>query len=233
MLASDIKDNQAIGAFGADAISAQGSGIEKARVLTHCNTGSLATARYGTALGVIRALHEQGKLEHAYCTETRPYNQGCRLTAFELVFEKIPSTLVCDSSVSYLMATTGLDAVVVGADRTVANGDTANKIGTYQLAIAAKHHGVAFYVAVPFSTLDCKMQTGAEIHVEERKADELTHVNGVRVAAEGIGVWNPQFDVTPASLITGLITEHGIITKAAGADVFDVPAFVANVNAAK
>jgi len=228
LLASDIRDNMAIGGHGADAIMAQ-EGTTKARVLTHCNTGSLATARYGTALGVIRALHERGLLEHAYCTETRPYNQGCRLTAFELVFEKIPSTLVCDGAVSALMATKGLDAVVVGADRTVANGDTANKIGTYQLAIAAKHHGLAFYVAVPFSTLDCKMQTGAEIHIEERKPEELTCVNGQRVAAEGIGVWNPQFDVTPAALITGLITEHGVITKPEGEDAFDVPAFVAAV----
>jgi len=125
------------------------------------------------------------------------------------------------------MAVKGLDAVVVGADRTVANGDTANKIGTYQLAIAAKHHGVAFYVAVPFSTLDCKLATGAEIQIEERNGDELTCVNGTRIAAEGIGVWNPAFDVTPASLITGLITEFGIITKAEGAQAFDVPAFVA------
>ena len=125
------------------------------------------------------------------------------------------------------MAVKGLDAVVVGADRTVANGDTANKIVTYQLAIAAKYHGVAFYVAVPFSTLDCKLKTGAEIHIEERKGDELTCVNGTRIAAEGIGVWNPAFDVTPASLITGLITEHGIIRKADGASEFDVPAFVA------
>ena len=224
MLESDIKDNQAIGAFGADAIA---TGEAKVKVLTHCNTGSLATARYGTALGVIRALHERGKLEHAFCTETRPYNQGCRLTAFELVFEQIPATLVCDSMASSLMAVKGLDAVVVGADRTVANGDTANKIGTYQLAIAAQYHGVAFDVAVPFSSLDCKMKTGTEIEIEERQGEELTSVNGTRIAAEGIGVWNPAFDVTPARLITGLITEYGIITKAEGASVFDVPAFVA------
>ena len=224
MMSNDISDNQAIGSYGADAIQ---QSHRKVRVLTHCNTGSLATARYGTALGVIRALHERGRLEHAYCTETRPYNQGCRLTAFELVFEKIPSTLVCDGAVSALMQTMGIDAVVVGADRTVCNGDTANKIGTYQLAIAAKHHGVAFYIAVPFSTLDCNMKTGSEIVIEERKPEELTCINGQRIAAEGIGVWNPQFDMTPAALITGLITEHGIITKAEGEDTFDVPAFVA------
>jgi len=226
MLESDIRDNQAIGKNGAEAIL-QG-GQAKVKVLTHCNTGSLATARYGTALGVIRALHEMGSLEHAYCTETRPYNQGCRLTAFELVFEKIPATLICDSMAAALMNTKGLDAVVVGADRTVANGDTANKIGTYQLAIAAKHHGVAFYVAVPSSSLDLNLSSGDQIEIEERNPDELACVNGQRIAAEGIGVWNPAFDVTPASLITGLITEFGVITKEDGKDIFDVCSFVEN-----
>mmetsp|Transcript_70292 Transcript_70292/g.187286 ORF Transcript_70292/g.187286 Transcript_70292/m.187286 type:complete len:364 (-) Transcript_70292:9-1100(-) len=230
MLAKDISDNMAIGKFGGEAILARAGGKAQVKVLTHCNTGSLATARYGTALGVIRFLHESGRLERAFCTETRPYNQGCRLTAFELVFEKIPATLITDSMASYLMAAAGgggIDAVVVGADRVVANGDTANKIGTYQLAIAAKHHGVGFFVAVPLTSIDVKLKTGAEIHIEQRPADELTCVNGKRVAAEGIEVWNPGFDVTPAALIDGLITEHGVITKAPGSDVFDVAGFVA------
>lgn len=225
MLAKDIADNIAIGKAGADEILRR-AGKDKVKVLTHCNTGSLATARYGTALGVIRYLHEQGKLERAFCTETRPYNQGCRLTAFELVYEKIPATLVTDSMASYLMATQGIDAVIVGADRVVANGDTANKVGTYQLAIAAKHHGAGFYVAVPFTSMDTKMKTGSEIHIEQRPAQELTHVNGMRVAAEGIEVWNPGFDVTPGQLIDGLITEKGVCSK--GEDgKYDLPAFVA------
>merc|ERR1711907_46133 len=154
MLANDIADNESIGRHGAELILSQDGVSSKARVLTHCNTGSLATARFGTALGIIRALHQSDSLEHAYCTETRPYNQGSRLTAFELVFEGIPSTLICDSAAAAMMAVKGVDAIVVGADRVVANGDTANKIGTYSLAIVARHHGVKFYVAAPFTTLD-------------------------------------------------------------------------------
>lgn len=229
MLEKDIADNMAIGKAGGEAIvaAAKAKGRDKVKVLTHCNTGSLATARYGTALGVIRWLHENGKLEHAYCTETRPYNQGCRLTAFELVFEKIPATLITDSMASYLMATEGIDAVVVGADRVVCNGDTANKVGTYQLAIAAKYHGAGMYVAVPFTSIDTKLKSGKEIHIEQRPADELTCINGTRIAANDIGVWNPGFDVTPGTLITGLITEKGIVTKAAEGAEFDVGAFVA------
>ena len=147
-LEKDIADNRAIGKYGADAILAGKPEGAKVSVLTHCNTGSLATAGYGTALGVIRSLHERGQLEHAYCTETRPYNQGCRLTAYELVYEEIPATLVCDSMVAALMKDRKIDAVVVGADRVVANGDTANKIGTYQISVVASHHNVPFYVAV-------------------------------------------------------------------------------------
>eukprot|EP00657_Telonema_sp_P-1_P002603 TRINITY_DN16023_c0_g1_i1.p1 TRINITY_DN16023_c0_g1~~TRINITY_DN16023_c0_g1_i1.p1 ORF type:complete len:185 (-),score=31.23 TRINITY_DN16023_c0_g1_i1:42-596(-) len=180
----------------------------------------------------IRDRHESGTLEHAYCTETRPYNQGSRLTAFELVFEKIPSTLICDSAAASLMSRKGVDAIVVGADRVVANGDTANKIGTYALAIIGAHHGVKFYVAAPFTTLDVNLPSGNEIVIEERNPDELTCLNGQRVAAEGIGVWNPAFDVTPASLIQGIITEYGVITKQPGCDVFDVPGFVNKVKAA-
>ncbi|XP_023044443.1 methylthioribose-1-phosphate isomerase isoform X2 [Piliocolobus tephrosceles] len=164
-----------------------------------------------TVLGVIRSLHSLGRLEHAFCTETRPYNQGARLTAFELVYEQIPATLIADSMVAAAVAHRGVSAVVVGADRVVANGDTANKVGTYQLAIVAKHHGIPFYVAAPSSSCDLRLETGKEIIIEERPAQELTDVNGVRIAAPGIGVWNPAFDVTPHDLITGgIITELGV-----------------------
>jgi len=226
MLEKDLADNRAIGSHGADLFKqAQPKSL---RILTHCNTGSLATVGYGTALGVIRALNERGQLVHAYATETRPYNQGARLTAFELVYEKIPATLVTDSMVSFLMAKEKIDAVVVGADRVVSNGDTANKIGTYQLAIAAKHHNVPFYVAAPLTSIDTKLSSGRDIHIEERPAQELTHVFGQRLAAEGIGVWNPSFDVTPAELISGIITEHGVISPNALRTI-DVRSFVEGV----
>ena len=175
------------------------------------NTGSLATAGYGTALGVVRKLHELEKLEHCFCTETRPYNQGSRLTAYELTYEKIPSTLICDNMAACLMSRHDIGAIVVGADRVVSNGDTANKIGTYQLAILASYFNVPFYVAVPSTTVDFTMLTGDEIIIEERSHVEITHTNGVRIAADGINCWNPSFDVTPGKLITGgLITEHGV-----------------------
>jgi S-methyl-5-thioribose-1-phosphate isomerase len=224
MLEKDISDNKAIGSFGADLFKSAGKAT--LNVLTHCNTGSLATVGYGTALGVIRALHERGQLAHAFATETRPYNQGARLTAFELVFEKIPATLVTDSMASFLMNQKKIDAVVVGADRVVANGDTANKIGTYQLAIAAAFHNVPFYVAAPLTSIDAKTKNGIEIHIEQRPESEMTHIFGQRLAAEGIGIWNPSFDVTPAKLITGIITEHGVITKQANQEIFDLPAFL-------
>lgn len=224
LFAQDVADNKSIGKHGADAFQAQkSSGL---KILTHCNTGSLATAAYGTALGVIRALNERHALAQAFATETRPYNQGARLTAFELVFERIPATLITDSMVAFLMATQGIDGVVVGADRVVANGDTANKVGTYQLAIVAKHHGVPFYVAAPSTSIDCTLAHGGHIPIEERPAHELTHVAGIRVAAEGIGVWNPSFDVTPAALIDGIITEAGVIRKDAQSGVFDVRGFL-------
>ena len=212
MLEKDVADNKAIGRHGADCIAKSlNEGTEKARVLTHCNTGSLATAGYGTALGVIRALHERGLLDHAYCTETRPYNQGARLTAYELCHDKIPATLIADSMAAYLMREKKISAVVVGADRIVANGDTANKIGTYQLAVAAKHHGIPFYIAAPFTTIDVSKATGSDIVIEERPPEELTMVRGIPVAAPGIGCWNPAFDVTPAELITGgIVTERGV-----------------------
>ncbi|EDQ92992.1 uncharacterized protein MONBRDRAFT_34861 [Monosiga brevicollis MX1] len=232
MMQADIADNQAIGKFGAEAILKDLSADVKVKVLTHCNTGSLATARYGTALGVIRSLHEQQRLEHAFCTETRPYNQGARLTAYELVTEGIPGTLVADSMVSLLMKQKGISAVVVGADRVVANGDTANKIGTYQIAIAAKHHGVPFFVAAPLTSVDLKLSHGSEITIEERPGKELTHIFGQQLAAPGIGTWNPAFDVTPADLITGIITERGVAYKAEGQQEFDMASFAASVGRA-
>lgn len=210
MLEKDLMDNRAIGKFGSEAILAAAADSGKVQILTHCNTGSLATAGYGTALGVIRALHKQDKLEHVYCTETRPYNQGARLTAYELVHEKMPATLVCDSAVAALMNSTKISAVVVGADRVAANGDTANKIGTYQIAVTAKYHNVPFYIAAPFTSIDKNLPTGKEIVIEERPEKEMTHVANIRIAAPDISCWNPAFDVTPAELITGIITEQGV-----------------------
>ena len=193
---------------------------------------SLATAGYGTALGVIRSLHANGSLKRAFCTETRPYNQGSRLTAFELVHDKIPATLITDSMASALLRERGtaenIAAIVVGADRVAANGDTANKIGTYQLAITAKHHGVKFLVAAPRTTIDLGTESGAHIVIEERAGREVTMVKGPRfdgvdlnpnqpevvsIAANGIDVWNPAFDVTPVELIDGIITEIGVVEK--------------------
>lgn len=210
MLEKDLKENQAVGFHGAEHIL-NTYNHQSVKVLTHCNTGSLATAGYGTALGVIRALHEKERLEFAYCTETRPYNQGARLTAYELVYEKIPGTLICDSMVAMLMERHEINAVVVGADRVVANGDTANKIGTYQLAIIAKYHNVPFYVACPTTSYDPSRSSGSEIVIEERPHHEMTSVKGVPIAAPGIDCWNPAFDITPADLITGgIITEFGV-----------------------
>ncbi|XP_062454459.1 methylthioribose-1-phosphate isomerase [Rhea pennata] len=210
LLQKDLEDNRSIGAHGARHIL-QHVPCAAVTVLTHCNTGILATAGYGTALGVVRSLHAQGRLARAYCTETRPYNQGARLTAFELVHDGIPATLIADSAAAAALRDRGVHAVVVGADRVAANGDTANKIGTYQLAVAARHHGVPFYVAAPSSSCDPELPSGAHIPIEERPGEELTDFQGVRVAAPGIDVWNPAFDVTPHELITGgLITETGV-----------------------
>lgn len=211
MLANDVRINQAIGKYGAEHILSRCSVGQRVSVLTHCNTGSLATGGYGTALGVVRSLFELGQLDCAYCTETRPYNQGSRLTAYELVHDKIPCTLICDSMAAFLMKERAIAAVVVGADRVVANGDTANKIGTYQLAIAAKYHGVPFYVAAPMTSIDYSLLSGTEIVIEERKESEMTSFMGVKVAPSDIRCWNPAFDITPSELITGgIITEHGL-----------------------
>ncbi|KAL1382933.1 Methylthioribose-1-phosphate isomerase [Phyllosticta capitalensis] len=234
MLVDDVKDNENIGAHGARWIKdkTQQGAKGKVSVVTHCNTGSLATAGYGTALGVIRSLHAAGDLKHAFCTETRPYNQGSRLTAYELVHDSIPATLVTDSMAAALLKLKGpeqnIAAIVVGADRVAANGDTANKIGTYALAINARHHGVKFLVAAPRTTIDLHTKSGDDIVIEQRAPQEVTLVKGpkldagkldleqvetVSIAAEGIDVWNPAFDVTPAELIDGVITEVGVVEK--------------------
>ncbi|KAF1953909.1 putative translation initiation factor [Byssothecium circinans] len=234
MLVDDVSDNENIGKHGAEWIVKNTEAGTKGKVsmVTHCNTGSLATAGYGTALGVIRSLHAQGALKHAFCTETRPYNQGSRLTAFELVHDHIPATLVTDSMAAALLRLKGetenIAGIVVGADRVAANGDTANKIGTYSLAILAKHHGVKFLVAAPRTTIDLSTKSGNDIVIEERPGREVTLVKGPRhdgatldlavvetvsIAANGIGVWNPAFDVTPAELIDGIITEVGVVEK--------------------
>ncbi|XP_031501369.1 methylthioribose-1-phosphate isomerase-like isoform X4 [Nymphaea colorata] len=216
MLVDDVADNKAIGSHGASFLRDQPKNSKKISVLTHCNTGSLATAGHGTALGIIRSLHAEGILERAFCTETRPFNQGSRLTAFELVHDKIPATLIADSAVAALMKDGRVDAVIVGADRIAANGDTANKIGTYSIALSASFHGIPFYVAAPSTSIDLSLSSGQQIVIEERIPKELTHARGgqgEQVTVSGISVWNPAFDVTPASLITGIITEKGVITK--------------------
>ena len=201
--AEDLSVNRAIGALGAKLIP------QGARVLTYCNTGALATAGHGTALGVIRSARDKG-ISVVAC-ETRPYLQGARLTAWECMQEGIPCTLIADNMAGHLMSRKELDLVIVGADRIAANGDTANKIGTYTLAVLAKHHGLPFYVAAPRSTFDPKVADGAAIPIEERPADEVTGYRGVRWAPRGIAVRNPAFDVTPAGLITGLICEQGVL----------------------
>ncbi|XP_038109577.1 methylthioribose-1-phosphate isomerase isoform X2 [Culex quinquefasciatus] len=210
MLEKDISNNMAIGTFGAERILKDVPSGSSLQLLTHCNTGSLATAGYGTALGVIRKIFDQNRLEHVFCTETRPYNQGARLTAYEFVHDKIPATLVLDSMVASLFKSRKIAAVVVGADRVASNGDTANKIGTYQIAVVAKHHAVPFYVAAPSTSIDFEISEGDRIEIEQRPDREMTHIGEHRIAAPGIRCWNPAFDVTPANLITGIITEKGV-----------------------
>ena len=217
MLQADVADNVAIGEHGADSIVSMSKATYGLRLLTICNTGALATAGHGTALGIVRTLYSRGALERCYALETRPYNQGSRLTAFELVSEGIPGTLLCDSMAASLLREAKIDAVVVGADRVAANGDTANKIGTYQLAVLAKEHGVPFYVAAPSTSIDLTTLSGRDIVVEQRPASELTTMAGVQIAPDGIDVWNPSFDVTPNALVTGIVTEHGTIEKQHGA----------------
>ncbi len=179
-------------------------------VLTHCNTGTLATVDYGTALGVIRMAHEKGKQIHVYVDETRPVLQGARLTAWECVEYGIPATLITDNMAAHMMRLGQIQVCLVGADRIAANGDTANKIGTYGVAVLAKEHGLPFYIVAPSSTVDFAIATGDEIQIEERNREEVTHIGGIRIAPEGIAVANPAFDVTPAKYITGIITEAGV-----------------------
>ena len=182
-------------------------------ILTHCNAGALATAGYGTALGVIKAAHEQGKKIKVIATETRPLLQGACLTAWELMQEKIPVTLITDSMAGHFMSRGQVDCVIVGADRIVANGDTANKIGTYTLAVLAKENGVPFYVAAPTSTIDLTLKSGDKIPIEERSPEEVTSIKGVRVAPQGIKAANPAFDVTASKYITAIITEKAVVMK--------------------
>ena len=197
--------DQKLSQLGAELI---GNGFS---ILTHCNTGPLATAGYGTALGVIRWANEQGKKLKVFATETRPLCQGARLTAWELKRANIPFTLITDSMAGYFMKRGEIDCVIVGADRITANGYTANKIGTYSLAVLANAHGIPFYVAAPTSTIDFSLTSGYQIPIEERSPEEVTHIQGVAIAPEGVNVINPAFDITPSQYITAIITEKGII----------------------
>jgi methylthioribose-1-phosphate isomerase len=201
---ADLASCRRLGDLGAELLPAE------ARVLTHCNAGALATAGYGTALGVIRSAFRLGKVKAVFADETRPWLQGARLTAWELLQDGIPTTLIADSMAGHLMARGEINAVVVGADRIAANGDVANKIGTYTVAVLAKEHGIPFYVAAPVSTFDLATPTGADIPIEERPADEVTHVAGRRVAPEGVSVRNPAFDVTPHRYVSAIVCEQGV-----------------------
>lgn len=200
----DIRINMSMGRNGAELLPQQ------ARVLTHCNAGALATAGYGTALGVIRAAVAAGKEITVLADETRPFLQGARLTAWELQKDNISTALICDNMAGYLMSKGAIDAVIVGADRIAANGDVANKIGTYTVAVLAKEHSIPFYVAAPVSTIDLQIADGSGIPIEERDAREVTHIGEQQLAPENIGVLNPAFDVTPSRLVTAIITEHGV-----------------------
>ncbi len=203
MYQEDIAACKAMGGHGAALLPQEGG------VLTHCNAGALATCGYGTALGVIRAAVERGKRIHVFADETRPFLQGARLTAWELMADGIQTTVICDNVAAGLMRQGRIQAVVVGADRIAANGDTANKIGTYNVAILAREHGVPFYVAAPWSTIDLATATGESIPIEERPAMEVTHHAGKQVTPNGVGICNPAFDVTPAKFITAIVTERG------------------------
>lgn len=207
VLAEDIRINRTMGKFGAAVLP------DGARVLTHCNAGALATAGHGTALGVIRSAVEEGKTISVVADETRPFLQGARLTAWEMVQEKIPVTLITDNMAGHLMSKGEVDVVVVGTDRVAANGDVANKIGTYMVAVLAKRHNIPFYVACPLSTIDMSIVTGEDIPIEERPSNEVTGFRECQWAAEGVNIRNPAFDVTPAELVTALITEKGLIEQ--------------------
>ena len=205
LLTADIDTNRRMGRHGAELIN------DGARVLTHCNAGALATAGHGTALGVIRSAVEAGKTIHVFADETRPFLQGARLTAWELMQDNIAVTLIADNAAGHFISRGEIDAVIVGADRIAANGDVANKIGTYPLAVLARRHAIPFYVAAPLSTIDVSIAHGSAIPIEERGADEVTGYGELRWAPAGVAVRNPVFDVTPADLVTGLITENGVV----------------------
>lgn len=208
IIADDVDRCRRMGAYGATLVPPH------ARILTHCNAGALATAGYGTALGVIRAAHERGKVAHVWADETRPLLQGARLTAFEMARESIPCTVLCDNMAASLMARGEVDCVVVGADRITANGDVANKIGTYGLAVLCRYHSVPFYVAAPLSTVDFALQSGRDIPIEQRDPREvshLAHLSARSAVPEDVGLYNPAFDVTPALLVAALITEAGVV----------------------
>ena len=219
--AEDVIRNRQLGAHGAALLP------DGAQVLTHCNAGALCAAGYGTALGVVRGAVEAGKQLHVFVDETRPFLQGSRLTAWELQADNIPLTLITDNMAGYFMSQRRIDQVVVGADRIAANGDVANKIGTYSLAVLAQAHGIPFYVAAPTSTVDLNLPSGEAIPIEERNAAEVTHFAGQRVAPEGIGVANPAFDVTPHRYVTAIVTERGVLRPPYG------PALAAAVRAAE
>ena len=201
----DIEINKKIGDYGAEVVP------KGATILTHCNAGALATVGYGTALGVVRSAFAKDNTVQVFADETRPRQQGARITTLELTMDGIPTTLITDGMCSYFMKKNMIDMVVVGADRIAANGDSANKIGTYTVAICAKYHNIPFYIAAPLSTIDTSIKTGDEIVIEERSHEEVTHINGKRICAEGVNVINPGFDVTPHELIAGIITEVGIL----------------------
>ena len=201
----DIAMNRKMGKHGASLVP------KGARILTHCNAGAIATGGYGTALGVVRSAHAAGHVAMVYCDETRPLLQGARLTAWELVKDGIPATLITDGMAASLMAQGKIDLVFLGCDRMAANGDFANKIGTYSVAVLAQYHGIPFYTVLPSSTIDLTIPDGKHIVIEERSAEEVTHFAGVQTAPEGVGVYNPAFDVTPHQLLTGIVTEKGVI----------------------
>ena len=206
-LSIEREDGEACRRMGDHGAALLGDGV---RLLTHCNAGALATAGYGTALGVVRSAARQGKVKVVYAGETRPYLQGARLTAWELLRDGIPTVLIADDMAGHMMATGEVDAVIVGADRIAANGDVANKIGTYTLAVLAKENGIPFYVAAPVSTVDLGTPTGASIPIEERSSEEITHHGGRRLAPEGVAVRNPAFDVTPHRYVTAIVCERGV-----------------------
>jgi methylthioribose-1-phosphate isomerase len=205
LLEEDVRVNQTMGRFGQELVP------NPANILTHCNAGALATVGYGTALGVVRAAVEAGKQIHVYADETRPRLQGARLTAWELLRDGIPVTLIADNMAASFMRQGKIDCIIVGADRIAANGDTANKIGTYSLAVVAKYHNVPMYVAAPMSTVDMKLATGEGIPIEERNREEVTHIEGRSIAPADVKIINPAFDVTPAELISAIITEKGVL----------------------